>query len=371
MTFWESKNNYGQILQLFALQKIVGDLGHNPFLIRYKRIPIPYKSENFVVNFKIKLKNFLKFIYTTIRGLFVKKKLANDEKRKFEEFKKKYIVSEGSDYLDYKDLIKKPPVADVYIVGSDQVWNNNFSVSAEAFLLGFGNNKIKRIAYAASFGQKKLSDKTNQLFNKYIQNFNSVSVREESGVDICMDLKVSNPEWVLDPTLLFTKEDWIKMLELPDIKEEQKSIFIYTLGNSKILDKDKFIGYANSLKDYKVVHASANSDDSGNVLPTIPEWVNYIKNAELVITTSFHGMVFCILNNTNFIVLPNTGHAEGMNERIYSVLTLLNLEEHMIESFSEKTVSNIFSKKIDWNSINNILENKRKFSIEFLKNAIN
>ena len=126
----------------------------------------------------------------------------------------------------------------------------------------------------------------------------------------------------------------------------------------------------NSLKGYRVIHASANNDASGNILPTIPEWVNNIKNAEMVITTSFHGMVFCLLNNTNFIILPNVGFASGMNERILSLLTLLGLEDHLIEKFSENSISNIFSKKIDWNEINKILEHQRQISIEFIQKAL-
>jgi hypothetical protein len=368
LTFWESKNNYGQILQLFALQTTLNKLGHDSFLIKYRRIPI---ARNISLVVKLNPIYLLRVIVGRVRRRLKRKESnTNDEERRFDAFKKEHIVFGEYEYLNFNDLKNNPPVADVYVVGSDQVWNNNFSVSAEAFLLGFGDKKVKRVAYAASFGQKILSKDTKQLFEKYIHDFDSVSVREQSGLDICSSLNVSNPQWVLDPTLLFTKEDWSKMLGLHDAVKNDKSIFIYTLGNSEIIDRDKFIGYVNSLKGYRVIHASANNDASGNILPTIPEWVNNIKNAEMVITTSFHGMVFCLLNNTNFIILPNTGHAAGMNERILSLLTLLGLEDHLIEQFSESKVTNIFSKKIDWNQVNTILEHQRQFSIGFIQNAI-
>lgn len=367
LTFWESKNNYGQILQLFALQTTLNKLGHDSFLIKYRRIP---SGRNRKLLVKLNSIYLLRIFIGSIRRFIRKEANTNDEKRKFDAFKKEHIVFGEYEYLNFNGLKNNPPVADVYVVGSDQVWNNNFSVSAEAFLLGFGGKKVKRVAYAASFGEKTISDDTKVLFEKHIHNFDAVSVREQSGLDICSNLNVSNTQWVLDPTLLFTKEDWSKMLGLQDGVKNDKSIFIYTLGNSEIIDRDKFIGYVNSLKQYRVIHASANNDISGNILPTIPEWVDNIKNAEMVITTSFHGMVFCLLNNTNFIILPNTGHAAGMNERILSLLTLLGLEDHMIEQFSESKVTNIFLKKIDWNQVNTILEQQRQFSIGFIQNAI-
>lgn len=367
MTFWESKNNYGQILQLFALQTTLNKLGHDSFLIKYRRIA-PVNKENLLL--KLNPIYLLRLIFSSIRRFIRKATHKDDEERKFDAFKKEHIVFGEYEYLNFNDLKENPPIADVYVVGSDQVWNNNFSVSAEAFLLGFGDKKVKRVAYAASFGEKTLSEDTKQLFEKYIHDFDSVSVREQSGLDICSSLNVSNPKWVLDPTLLFTKADWSEMLGLSDTVEVNKSIFIYTLGNSEIVDRDKFIGYVNSLKECRIIHSSANNDISGNILPTIPEWVSNIKNAKMVITTSFHGMVFCLLNNTNFIILPNTGHAAGMNERILSLLILLGLEDHLIEQFSESKVSNIFSKNIDWNQVNTILEHQRQFSIEFIQNAL-
>ncbi|MBD1431813.1 polysaccharide pyruvyl transferase family protein [Sphingobacterium sp. DN00404] len=360
MTFWESKNNYGQILQLFALQSYLKKIGHKPFLIKYYRIP-----ESKVVSI-LKPVSILRYLKRTVKELFSRD---YDKERQFDLFKKRHIIFGEDSYYSIGDLNKRPPHADAYVVGSDQVWNNKFSVSAEAFLLSFGGSNVRKVAYAASFGQTRLDNDTRTLFNKYIREFNAISVREKSGLTICDNLGVKEAKWVLDPTFLFSKEEWNDMLGLVDTSTNN-TIFIYTLGNSEITDKDKFVDYAKQIDGVRVVHASANNDSSGKYRPTIPQWVGEIKNAKLVVTTSFHGMVFSLINNTNFIVLPNTGKAEGMNERVVSLLSYLGLIDHVITSFSKDSFDKILKKEMPWEEINEKLEKMNVLSKEFLHQSL-
>ncbi|MGK6352535.1 polysaccharide pyruvyl transferase family protein [Parapedobacter sp. DT-150] len=367
MTFWESKNNYGQILQLFAMQKILKKLGHDPFLIKYYRIP---EKKKMPLIQKLRPGYVLRVIKYRLKQLVKQDQQLNfDDKREFDAFKRQFLVFGEQDYLSLLSLYNQPPVADAYIAGSDQVWNNSFSVPAEAFLLGFGGSHIRKIAYAASFGQPVLNEETAIIFRKYIHNFTAIGVREETGVDICRSLGTDRARWVVDPTLLFDKEDWAGLLHLGE-ETPKDTIFIYTLGNSEIKDKDKFIDYAKNLTGIGVVHASANNDPSGTYWPTIPQWVNNIRKAKLVITTSFHGMVFCLINNTNFIVLPNTGHAQGMNERIVSLLDLVGLKDHMMSYFSKQSFNTIMNKDISWGAVNDILAKKRGDSLAFLEKSL-
>ncbi|SNR49928.1 Polysaccharide pyruvyl transferase [Lutibacter agarilyticus] len=366
MTFWESKNNYGQILQLFALQKALIKLGHTPFLIKYKRIGKPHKES---ILKKIFSPEVFTKIYNKLNNTH-KKSLINDGNRKFDDFKSRNIIFGSNEYDSFDCLINNPPEADIYLAGSDQVWNNSFNVSAEAFLLGFGNKKVKRVAYAASFGQKELSEDTEKMFCRYFPSFDSISVREKSGVNICNKLGDDKTQWVLDPTLLFNKKEWEDILNLKafDKKENIKQIFIYTLGNSLIKDKNKFKNYAKKQNDCNVIHAAANNDYSGDVAPSIEEWVNYIRTSNLVITTSFHGMVFCIINNVNFIILLNSGDAKGMNERIESLLDRLGLTKHIMDGFNKTKFDYLYSKEIEWGPINKEIEAWKKESEFFLKN---
>ncbi|WP_416448237.1 polysaccharide pyruvyl transferase family protein [Leeuwenhoekiella sp. A2] len=366
ITFWESNNNYGQILQLFAMQTILKRMGHEPFLIKYHRVP-PVEQIDFLT--KLKNINLLRSIKYRLQAPVRKKSLLLDEKRSFSNFKNEFICFGEKDYYNLNALQNDPPKADAYITGSDQVWNHTFKVSAEAFLLGFGAKSIKRIAYAASYGVKAQDGLTQHMFKKYLENFSGISVREKSGLELTKKLGFK-ANWVLDPTMLFTAKQWIELLKLGDIGDspgvKKDQIFMYMLGNSEIKDKEKFIIHAKQKTDFKIIHATANNDFTGNAYPTIPEWIYYISTSKLVITTSFHGMIFCILNNTNFIVLPNTGHAEGMNERIESMLNFLGMGDHIMTCFSHKQFEAILKKEINWEDINQDLLKWREESILFL-----
>lgn len=369
MTFWESKNNYGQALQLFALQTHLRHAGHDPFLIKFNRFTQKNEKTFFDKLRDFDLQGFIKNKFNTKQRLL---SYEDDKKRQFEAFKQSFITFGDTYYASFEELENNPPVADAYISGSDQVWNNRLHrAPAAPFLLGFGDKKVKRIAYAASFGQRKLDGVTKKLFEGRLPHFDAIGVREKSGVTLCTGMGVTNAQWVLDPTMLISKAQWTKLLNLEAIEEKRakssgSQIFIYTLGNSEIKDKDKFISFAKSLKGYDIVHASANTDLSGAVYPTIPEWVNYIRTSKLVITTSFHGMVFCIINNVNFIVLPNTGRTEGMNERIYGLLEELDLKDHILFSFKKGEFQSILEKKVDWKKINEKIDRWKAFSEDFL-----
>ncbi|WP_258100420.1 polysaccharide pyruvyl transferase family protein [Marinoscillum pacificum] len=362
MTFWESKNNYGQILQLFALQRYLKSVGHEAYLIRF------YRRDNSSRLTKLLRKGVLGIL----KSKFNKKKADEiDEARKFEEFKRENIEFGPNEYFSLDEIKENPPLADVYITGSDQVWNHTFTVSPEAFLLCFGSDDVKRVAYAASFGVREQDPLTKKLFIKHLRKFDKIGVRERSGIELVENLGF-NPVWVLDPTMLFNSAQWNEMLNLDSLKVKMRkeSIFIYTLGNSKTNDKDKFISYALKMDQYNVIHSTANSDFTGNLFPTIEEWVNYIRTSRLVITTSFHGIIFCILNNTNFIVLPNTGSAEGMNDRIESMLSILNMEDHLMIKFDKSKFDEILERRINWDFINKKIEELRIVSKSFISDFI-
>lgn len=367
MTFWESQNNYGQLLQGFALQKYLNNKGHDAFIIRFLRVP---KVKKRGILQKIRRFNLNKYLHNRINRtniLFEK----NSKPRQFDAFRNNMIFSEES-YKSLDDLAQSPPDADIYICGSDQIWNDSFPVSCEPFLLDFGSPSVKRVAYAASFGKKDLKEESHDMFIEKLKNFDSISVREQSAVILCKELGVDNALWVPDPTLLFNKVEWAKYLEINlQVPKTKKQIFIYTLGNSDIKDRKQFIYYAKSLKDTEVIHATANGDFSGNVTPTINEWVKHISMSNFVITTSFHGMVFSIIFGVNFAILLNTGQAVGMNERIYSLLSKLGLEDHIMDKFDEDKLIELSTKTVDWTKVYSILFDWKIVADLFLEKSLN
>ncbi|MEO5893977.1 MAG: polysaccharide pyruvyl transferase family protein [Ferruginibacter sp.] len=361
MTFWESQDNYGQILQAFALKNYLENKGHDVFIIKYHRV-IPVKT--FIERLTdFNLKDFI------ARRITSKKKVKKSgmPSRGFDQFKKKHLNYSRQSYFSLKDLVQDPPVADVYISGSDQVWNNTFKVSCEAFLLGFGDNKTIRLSYAASFGMKNLDKKTRLLFKNNIKRFNGISVREESGVDICNEMGYNKAVWVPDPTLLFNRYDWTSSLSIDVNSSAQNKIFVYVVGTGYIKDKQKIIDYAGSLPGKNVSHATANGSQSGDSFPSIEEWVKSISEADFVITNSFHGMVFCIIFHKKFIVLPNGGKAADMNERITSLLEKVGLKDHIMYEFKKSSIDSLLAKEIDWQKISIILEEWSKDASLFFR----
>lgn len=366
MTFWESQDNYGQQLQAFALQTYLKNMGHEVYLIQCKRTPIPQKEKRFFRRIKTALYNLKKRVIQQYN------KEVGPPNRFFDEFRKKYIKLGETEYRFLTELKVNPPKADAYICGSDQIWNNSFTISCEPYLLGFGNKETKRIAYAASFGQRELSPPTQELFKKYLGDFDAISVREKSGVNLCTMLGYKRAYWVPDPTLLFNKSQWLSMLNIKKIETGAgKRLFLYVLGNSELHDKNKYFEYFRSETALEIIHTSANNDLSGIFFPSVEQWVFELSTCNYVVTNSFHGTIFSILFEKPFIVLPNTGSASGMNERITSLLGKLNLSEHMLESFEALEVERLLKKEINWSEVNDVLNEWKKDANSFLSMALN
>lgn len=214
LTLWESSDNYGQQLQCWALQRELVKLGQSPYLIRY--------DTSLKIGGKAKLlhnlKRLIKFFLTHIIMSKNRLKVTNDqvqeyntknEIRKFKEFRDSNIIQSQAFYKNIKELRKQPPKADIYIVGSDQVWSYPLSYEeSKAYFLDFGSSNVKRIAYAASFSLPSYPENLKRILKKQLEKFDAISVREKTGVNICRDIDVE-AQLVLDPTLLLSKNDYL------------------------------------------------------------------------------------------------------------------------------------------------------------------
>lgn len=352
MTFWWTQSNYGQMLQAFALKTTLEKLGHEPFLIKYHGSAASQKSKKTVLERFIAF-NLKDFVDRRVKQYRLRKEL-KENLRDFDGFRSAHFNFSSESYSSLDELLTSPPIADAYICGSDQVWNSNFGVSCEPYLLGFGDRSIKRIAYAASFGVKHISNETEQIFRKHLPSFDVIGVREISGVELCHRMGFSNAKLLPDPTLLLTANEWCKIIGTDRCIAKTDKYMIYTLGNSPMSDKEKFLNFIH--KSGKTVnHVSSNYDFTGNKFPKVFEWVQMVNQSDFILTNSFHGMVFCLIFNKNFVIIPNTGSAEGMNERITSLLERLGLLDNIMSSFDNSKLQILIDKKIDWASINQMI----------------
>lgn len=330
LTFWWSNDNYGQLLQCYALQKYLRDRGHDAFLICYDYT----KDINRTPLFFRLLKACNPFL---LLKYFINKKkyskVLNEQKendRHFDEFRKKYIPFSDCEYASYEDLKQNPPQADVYIVGSDQVWNYwnmrlwRYINPLHAYFLDFGTDKTKRLSYAASWGRTELSQEFKKEIVPLLSKFYYIGVREQSGLDLCTQCGREDAEWVCDPTLLLTAEKYRELYKNEEIrKPNNKYLLFYLLNNKFAFDKQKVYDFAKS-KGLEVVYITGNGmlDEYKKYFATIPEWLYLVDNAEYVVTNSFHCGVFSTIFNKKFGIVPLCGSDGGMNARFESLFEL-------------------------------------------------
>jgi len=373
MTFWNAEDNYGQILQCYALQKYLINLGHDAYLIKYDRHG---ESQKKMIQggFKLKYLNIIKIIKIIILKIKIYLAKRKNKMRKFHEFKEKYIKQTDITYL-YKDLKLKPPDADAYIVGSDQVWNfsndelQNARSNLHAFFLDFGKNNIQRLSYAASFCSKVLPKEFINEITPLLQRFNYVSVREQEGLEICRQCSISNAELVIDPTFLLKAEEYRSLYLNENVKIPNRPyILLYILGysiNTKVIKN--IIKYAKLLNlqiIYITGHYRFDKYYRYYYYATIPEWLGLIDNAEIVITNSFHGCAFSLIFNKKFAVIPFNKKLEDQNSRFNSLSELFQYKINYITENNYDIISKLDIPNVSFdlfkNNFNKILSESDK-----------
>lgn len=349
-------NNYGNKLQNYAMQEIYLKLGYDVETIKF----IP--KINKVVEFKSKLKRIsISLIINKINKIFNSKKLNriyNNRKINFDEFNKKINFSKKIYNNDnYKELKDK---YDIYSAGSDQIWNPEFSDFSDYYLLDF--IKENKIAYAPSFGISKLKEKDIPKFKNALKSFSSLSIREESGKAIIKKLIDKEVKVVLDPTMLLEVKYWDKILKFPKELENKKFVFTYFLGGIN-KERKKEIDKLIKKNNYELVDVSDTFSSNYSYGPE--EFIGLIKNSEIVLTDSFHAVVFSSLYNKEFIVFSRINQTGGkMNSRIDTLLSKFNIKNRYYNGNFENI------EKIDYNYFNKEIKKEREDSINYLKEAL-
>lgn len=353
-------DNYGAVIQAYALQKVL-EKNYETQILDYdnKRISDDYRI------FKKTNKNSIKTVIQFAKDLInCKKEIVR--KRNYGNFREKLKLTRKFDTID--EVKKDYPKADVYITGSDQVWNPELTDGLnDVYTLNFGDNNFKKISYAASCGSIDSLKNDKVKLEETLKNFDNISVRENS-----LQLELSktmnkNIELVLDPSLLLTKEDWIAFAGNNRIIKE-KYIFVYC-GDEPQLFYDiineiaertgyliVYFGRRDRKNNFK--HRKKSCYESGPI-----EFVNLINNAEYVITASFHGTALAtILNKEMFIVLNRA------SDRLATLLNGVNLRDRIISNMEE--FEKAYNTKTNWDITNQMLKEKKKASINWLYNAI-
>ena len=397
MTDWTSDSNYGEILQCWALQQVLIHEGYNPFLVRFLRYNWEKESNprSFSIVNKVKFLLLVFFKFLLIKPAvvsFLKKSerkrieekhpdvnyyKERNKERQFISFFEDNILTSETIYNNFDELVNNPPVADLYITGSDQVWNFDMHITeTKAFFLQFGDKNLKRIAYAPSIGHNFWPKKRMEELRKYLSSFNAISVREKSGVEICRSVGFEATH-VLDPSLLLTIKDYIQLLNYTVKLNDEPYIYIYSMNYSSPNDiawkEIKQYAKENGLK-IKVTPGAGYTpcreifDGVEYDYATIPSWINNIANAQLVITASFHGSVFSILFHKHLLYTPLKGNMSQSNNRVLGMLNDFGLDCMIYKK--NRCVKEYVEQEIDWMKTDHLINICRERSLSYLRNAI-
>lgn len=354
--------NYGSVLQAYATQEILKNNGYEVEIIDY--YPKRYTKHGMLLRIKNQNKYLKKslLIRTISRIIIFPSYLLRFNT--FNKFIKKHLNLSKNVYKNYDELKKNLPDSEIFVTGSDQVWNSDWNDGIdECLFLNFTNIKYK-IAYAASFGKSKLDDWEKEITKELLSKYNSISLRENSGVKICEELGINNSINVLDPTLLLTADEWRKISSNKYKNEDY--ILVYNLNRSKKIDNyakqlSKKTGLKVKYLSYQLHEFYRNGKMYCN--PKVSDFLALIDNAKYVISDSFHATAFSLIFNKEFIIV----YPDKFSTRLQNILKLLDLEDRVAKDDKNLEMVN---KKINYKEVNKKISMERDQSLKWLTNSI-
>lgn len=346
--------NYGNILQAYALQSVLEQIGHEACIVvaedRYPRLPLLKRPLVYFKRMILKLfkdKNYLIFEERASYIMF----------QHTERFIQRFLKLRN--YASFKEI--ETSDFDAYVVGSDQIWRRAYNKNIYDKYLAFAEKwPVKKIAYAASFGvdEWELTDEETERCRELIKKFDAVSAREISGVDLIKKYYDLDAEWVLDPTLLLSKDDYVSKLKIDECLPSQGNLFCYLLTYNDFVEKSvKTIAKQENLNPFHVYSCFEDRTLplSKRIHPPLESWLRGFIDAKLVMTDSFHATVFSILFQKPFVLFTSSKRG---NSRMLSLLEMAGFD------ISE----NVWGRKFIPNEKNlDALNEYREKSIDFLK----
>ena len=359
--------NVGSVLQAYALSVKIEQLGVHAEIIDYE---YPNEFHKGGINNQQPLMESIRLLPKRLKYFVLYRSAA--QKRRFQSFcKSKMRLSRH--YSDHNELLQNPPHYDLYLTGSDQVWNPICMKGDGAFFFDFVKEAVKA-SYASSFSTTEISPAIKNIYAKYLGAYSYIGVREVSAISLVKDIANKDARLVCDPTLLLTKNDYVKLAKGSELKSPNSPyILVYAL--SYAFDPYPQIqNIVNTVKEqlgYKVVYLFANSVDHYHIGQSITsagplEFLDLFLNAKFVVTSSFHGTAFAINFEVPFIsVIPGSAKKDS---RIRSLLETLDLSSQAI------TTNQVLPKElpieIDYDSVRIKLDRYRGDSEKFLKQIL-
>lgn len=354
---FHNAENYGAMLQAYALKEALKKLGTAPQFINYE-------NEKILSDYKLirtkSFKSFLSSLWYLSRNL--------KRKRNFKRFSDKYLDTNTKGYSSVQEIEQDIEQNDVFVAGSDQIWNPELTGGlSDVYTLNFKTNfNVRKTIYGASLGNEGLLKKYSSDFKEKLETLDYISVREQSIIEPLKNISKKDIEKVVDPTLLLTKEEWNNLIESNETINlpHEKYILVYTLFESD--EVTKIANYISHITDLKIVHFRKYNTYENELLSLYTygpaDFVNAFKNAAYVITNSFHGTVFSLIFERNFYsVLPSQRAG-----RITDLLNNMGINTRIIQDESQVNINN----NIDYTEVKEKINCLRVKSIDFLKKGV-
>lgn len=374
-------NNYGSLLQAFALQEYLRTNDHTVENLNVSGIAkeldakkIRYylretKDFSIVLN---KLGKVRQAVWRRISPDYAE--LITQREKHLSQFRENRILLSEL-FLSKAEMTEYVKASDAVVIGSDQLWLPS-NIAADYYTLNFVPDEINKVAYSTSFGIPVLPEKFYDVTRNFLQRIQHLSVREATGVEIVNRLGIADCELVCDPTMLLTRQQWLDLIPAREAYQEPY-ILCYFLGTKK--EHRVFAKKVGEITGYKIVslfnceqyvpkdkkYADEMPCDVG-----VEEFVNLIRNAQYVLTDSFHGTVFSILNHKQFFNFTRHSDNETLstNSRIYNLMDILGITNRV--NVVQKQVETYIQNPVDYRSVDEKLEIFRNKSRAFLDSSL-
>lgn len=353
--------NHGAMLQAYALLAYLQSLGHDATVIDYRPDYMPRLQMNFDwVPPKYDFW-FIRQLYRRVKLPFLQQE--QERRHALEKFFKKHIKITDTEYNAIEELRQNPPVADLYIAGSDQIWNTSFRNGQDsAFYLDFGIPK-RRISYAASFATPQLAAGCEDFVKQKLSRFDAISVRETSGKKILETLGYEGVV-VVDPVFLLLREQWDTMGTSDCEQERYILTYDFERGGNPIAQVAMRLAKRGECKIYSVSPYRRQYAHRNFVNVGPDKFVSLVKHAQCVVSNSFHGSAFAIIYGKNFLVV---NRKDGLNVRMQDLLARYGLSHRLITPDAQ---DRLLMQDIYYAPVYERLEQDIEFSKSFLQNQI-
>lgn len=362
---WYSYRNFGTALQAAAMSRAVSQLGYRPFFVSYDPVPVQSSQP------KLKRRIIRRALGKAKWHLSPHPLVATERDDAFDRFINANLTL--TETLPPERLPELSDHFDAFVCGSDQIWSPRCFDAR--YYLDFVGDSQKKVAYAPSFGCEHIEDGGKaKLIASLLREFGNIAVREESGANIVEKLTGERPQVVLDPTLLLDADAWSELAGQYPVGKEPYCLFYFLGSHRENARAARHIAESFDLRVLEVPVFQNRQGRPGVLRPDVgpAEFISLVRDASLVCTDSFHGMVFSVLFERPFIAFErfDPNDPASQNTRVYNFLNMTGLEGILASRSRLANRWELASPQIDYEAVGQRIAARREESLRYLRDAL-